>query len=142
LTITSSGGSGILATDWAEWCGLQIANLPAAIVDALRDTLPAHCILSNPLDLTGDGTAALYRRVIELTAPHFDYQVIIFGDPIADAAEVVTPGKPQLVVFLGGAEVERQERLRMHRKKVPVFPTPERGIRALARLLAFQGVGR
>jgi acetyltransferase len=44
------------------------------------------------------------------------------------------------VVFLGGADVEREERLRMHRKKVPVFPTPERGIRALARLLDFDGV--
>jgi len=137
LTITSSGGSGILATDWAEWSGLAIAPLPGPVAEALRGVLPAHCIVANPLDLTGDGTAALYRAVVELTAPHFDYQVIIFGDPILQAADVVTPGAPQLVIFLGGADVERQERLRMHQRKVPVFPTPERGIRALARLFAF-----
>ncbi|HSB73393.1 MAG TPA: CoA-binding protein [Candidatus Methylomirabilis sp.] len=142
VVITSSGGSGILATDWAEWSGLQVPPLPVPVAEALRPLLPAHCIVANPLDLTGDATAALYRQVAEATASHFDAQVIIFGDPIARAAEVVTPGAPQLVVFLGGAEVERQERLRMHEKKVPVFPTPERGLRALARLLAFEEVLR
>ena len=95
--------------------------------------------MANPLDLTGDANAHLYRQVADATAPHFDYQIIIFGDPILQASDVITPGSPQLVVFLGGAEVERQERLRMHQKKVPVFPTPERGLRALARLYAFDG---
>lgn len=142
LTITSSGGSGILATDWAEWSGLSVVPLPGPVAETLRGLLPPHCIVANPLDLTGDATATLYRQVANATAAHVDYQVLIFGDPILDAAEVVTPGAPQLVIFLGGAEVERQERLRMHRKKVPVFPTPERGMRALARLFAFDEVAR
>jgi acetyltransferase len=141
VTITSSGGSGILATDWAEWSGLTIAPLPGPVADSLRGILPAHCIVANPLDLTGDANAVLYRQVADATAPHFDYQIIIFGDPILQAADVLTPGSPQLVIFLGGADVERQERVRMHQKRVPVFPTPERGIRALARLYAFDGVG-
>lgn len=141
LTITSSGGSGILATDWAEWSGLAIAPLPDQVAEALRGLLPPHCIVANPLDLTGDATAALCRKVVDATAAHVDYQVIIFGDPILDAAEVVTPGAPQLVIFLGGADVERRERERMHLKKVPVFPSPERGIRALARLFAYDEVG-
>ncbi len=139
VTITSSGGSGILATDWAEWSGLTIAPLPGPVADSLRGVLPPHCIVANPLDLTGDANAVLYRQVADATAPHFDYQIIIFGDPILQAADVLTPGLPQLVIFLGGADVERQERVRMHQKKVPVFPTPERGIRALARLYAFDG---
>jgi len=142
VTITSSGGSGILATDWAEWSGLTIAPLPGPVADSLRGVLPPHCIVANPLDLTGDANAVLYRQVADATAPHFDYQIIIFGDPILQAADVLTPGSPQLVIFLGGADVERQERVRMHQKKVPVFPTPERGIRALARLYAFDGVER
>lgn len=140
LTITSSGGSGILATDWAEWSGLAIAPLPDEVVETLRGFLPSHCIVANPLDLTGDATAVLYRKVVEATAAYIDYQVIIFGDPILDAAEVVTPGAPQLVIFLGGADTERRERERMHLKKVPVFPTPERGIQALARLFTYEQV--
>lgn len=142
LVITSSGGSGILATDSAEWSNLEVPPLPAPVAEALRALLPTHCIVANPLDLTGDATAALYRQVMDATASHFDAQVVIFGDPIAQAADVVTPGAPQLVIFLGGAEVERQERLRMHRRKMPVFPTPERGLRAFARLLAFEEVPR
>jgi acetate---CoA ligase (ADP-forming) len=142
LVITSSGGSGILATDWAEWSSLEVPPLPAPVADALRALLPTHCIVANPLDLTGDATAALYRQVMDATASHFDAQVVIFGDPIIQAADVVTPGAPQLVIFLGGAEVERQERIRMHRRRVPVFPTPERGLRAFARLLAFEEVPR
>jgi acetyltransferase len=139
VTITSSGGSGILATDWAEWSGLTIAPLPGPVADSLRGVLPPHCIVANPLDLTGDANAVLYRQVADATGPHFDYQIIIFGDPILQASDVVTAGSPQLVIFLGGADVERQERVRMHQKRVPVFPTPERGIRALARLYAFDG---
>jgi len=138
LMVTSSGGSAILATDWAEWSGLTIAPLPEPVADSLRALLPAHYIVGNPLDLTGDATAALYRTVLDATASHYDYQIIIFGDPILGASEAATPGRPQLAIFLGGADVERQERERLHRKKVPVFPTPERGIRALARLYAFE----
>lgn len=140
LTITSSGGSGILATDWAEWSGLAIAPLPDDVAETLRGLLPSHCIVANPLDLTGDATAALYRKVVEATATHVDYQVIIFGDPILDAAEVVSSGAPQLAIFLGGGDIERRERERMHLKKIPVFPAPERGIRALARLFAYEQV--
>ena len=142
LVITSSGGSGILATDWAEWSGLEVPPLPAPLAETLRALVPAHCIVSNPLDLTGDATALRYRQTLDATASHFDAQVVIFGDPIREAAEVVTPGASQLVIFLGGADVERGERIRMHLRKVPVFPTPERGLRAFARLLAFEEVPR
>jgi acetyltransferase len=60
---------------------------------------------------------------------------VIFGDPVEGASGVVTPGANELVIFLGGADVERQERELMHLKGIPVFPTPERGVKALARVL-------
>lgn len=135
LIVTSSGGSGILATDAAEMHGLEVAPLPPGVAARLRESLPAHFIIANPLDLTGDADARLYRNVLEVAAPHYDYVVVIFGDPIEGASEVVTPGACQLVVFLGGADVERSERQRMHLNKIPVFPTPERGVRALARVV-------
>jgi acetyltransferase len=53
---------------------------------------------------------------------------------------VVTPGANELIVFLGGADVERRERELMHLKGVPVFPTPERGVRALARVIGRKGL--
>src|SRR3990170_9102415 len=56
----------------------------------------------------------------------------IFGDPIAGAADVVRPGRCDLVAYLGGADVEREERGKMHEKKIAVFTTPERAVRALS----------
>jgi acetyltransferase len=135
LIVTSSGGSGILATDMAEVSGLDVAPLPDEVGHRLREVLPKHCIVANPLDLTGDATAQMYRQVVEAAASHFDVIALIFGDPIPGASEVVGNDPLQLVIYLGGAEVERQERLLFHRKGIPVFPTPERGIRALGELL-------
>jgi acetyltransferase len=51
---------------------------------------------------------------------------------------VVTPGAPELVIFLGGAEVEKEERAKLYARGVPVFPTPERGVKALAQFFRFQ----
>jgi acetyltransferase len=135
--ITSSGGSGILATDAAEMAGLDVAPLPETLRASLKPVLPPHCTVANPLDLTGDATAAMYRQVAEAAAPHFDSLVIIFGDPIPGASEVVPVGSPHAVICLGGADVEREERARMHRKGIPTFPTPERGVLALSHLTRF-----
>lgn len=137
LIVTSSGGSGILATDAAEAAGFTMPPPPPEVAAELRQILPPHCIVGNPLDLTGDGTAALYRQVLERAASHYDALFVIFGDPIADASQVISRDRTDLVVFLGGAEVERKERELMHLRKIPVFPTPDRGVKALARLVAF-----
>ncbi len=136
LFITTSGGAAILATDAAEQEGIETAPLPEELAKSLEGVIPAHAIRSNPLDLTGDANAAMFKEVIERARPHYDTLGVIFGDPVADASKVVSPGADELVVFLGGAEVERHERLEMHRKGVPVYPTPERGIRALAQVIA------
>lgn len=135
LFITTSGGSGILATDQAELEGLDVAPLPPDLVETIRPLLPAHAVKANPVDLTGDATAKMFGDVITATRDHYDTLGVIFGDPIVGASEVVTPGANELIIYLGGAEVERQERERMHLKGIPVFPTPERGVKALARLL-------
>lgn len=137
LIVTSSGGGGILATDQAEYLGLDLKKLPPAIKEKLQKDLPPHCILANPLDLTGDATADTYGMVYEAAYKDFDTVCMLFGDPIAGASDKVSPGANQLVVFLGGAEVERQERKLMHAKGIPVFPTPERGMKALAQLLKY-----
>jgi acetate---CoA ligase (ADP-forming) len=133
--ITTSGGAAILGTDAAEQEGLDVAPLPAELAAQLVGVIPAHAIGANPLDLTGDANAKMFGDVIERVRPHYDTMGIIFGDPIVGASEVVTPGGNELVICLGGAEVERDERLKMHRRSIPSFPTPERAIRALAQLL-------
>ncbi|MEN6441902.1 MAG: acetate--CoA ligase family protein [Syntrophobacter sp.] len=135
IFITTSGGAAILATDAAEQEGIETAPLPRELADALEGVIPAHAIRSNPLDLTGDANAAMFQEVINRARPYYDTLGVIFGDPIVDASKVVSTDANELVIFLGGAEVERVERREMHRKGVPVYPTPERGIRALAQVM-------
>jgi acetyltransferase len=131
---TSSGGAAILAIDEAEKNGLLTPEPTPGLKAKLRDMLPSHCAVGNPVDLTGDvmSEAGLYKRVMDETRPEFDYQVVIFGDPIPGASEVVTPSAGELVIFLGGADVEQVERAKLYDQGIPVFPTPERGIKALA----------
>lgn len=137
LIVTSSGGCGVIAADVGAAEGLDIAPLPEAIASQLRASLPRHFVINNPLDLTGDATAKMYKDVIAAVKGSFDAVAVIFGDPIAGAADVIERERPELVIFLGGAEVEREEGRRLHARGVPVFPTPERGMRALAQLVRF-----
>jgi acetate---CoA ligase (ADP-forming) len=135
LFITTSGGAAILATDQAEQEGLDVSPLPKEAVEAITPLIPAHAIKANPIDLTGDATAQMFGDVIEVTRKYYDTLGVIFGDPVEDASRVVTPDANELIIFYGGADVERYESKCMHLKGIPVFPTPERGIKALAQVL-------
>jgi acyl-CoA synthetase (NDP forming) len=138
LNISSSGGAAILAIDEAEKLGFENPAPTRALKDRLRAFLPAHCGVSNPIDLTGDAISdpSLYSKVIAAAKSDYDTSVVIFGDPIHGASDIVT-GKGELIVYCGGADVEREESRLMHRKGIPVYPTPERGIRALYQLVRF-----
>ncbi|MGE5715211.1 MAG: acetate--CoA ligase family protein, partial [Acidobacteriota bacterium] len=130
LIVTSSGGSAIIATDVAADNGFRISPLPAPLAARLREVLPSHFIVGNPLDLTGDGDAERFRNVIATARDHYDVVLTIFGDPIPGASKALEPGQPDLVAYLGGADVERAERLLLHEKGIAVFPTPDRAVKA------------
>ena len=138
LNISSSGGAAILAIDEGEKLGFENPAPSPALQKRLRQFLPAHCGVGNPIDLTGDAMSnpSLYSQVIAAAKADYDTSVVIFGDPIPGASDVVT-GKGELIIFCGGADVERQEAQLMHERGIPVYPTPERGIRALYQLLRF-----
>jgi acetate---CoA ligase (ADP-forming) len=139
MITTSSGGAAILAIDEAERRGLATPEPSPALKERLKGMLPAHCVASNPVDLTGDviSDPGLYRQVMDQTQVEYDYQMVIFGDPIPGASQVVRPGASEVVVFLGGAEVEQAERQKLYQAGIPVFPTPERGVAALAQFFRF-----
>ncbi len=136
LFVTTSGGAAILATDAAEQEGIETSPLPKELADSLEGVIPAHAIRSNPLDLTGDANASMFKEVMDRARPYYDTLGVIFGDPIVDASKIVTPNADELIIYLGGAEVERMEKQEMHRKGIPVYPTPERGIRALSQVIS------
>jgi acetyltransferase len=139
LFISSSGGAAILGIDEAEKYGLEVPFPSQDLKARLRAFLPAHCGLTNPIDLTGDAITdpSLYSKSIAEAKSDYDTSVVVFGDPVHGASDIVT-GKGELIVYCGGAEVEREEALKMHAKGIPVYPTPERGVRALAQFFAHE----
>jgi acyl-CoA synthetase (NDP forming) len=85
-----------------------------------------------------------FRLVIEenMKNDSFNAFLAIFGDPIPGAAEVIRDvsaktNKPIVVAYLGGAEVELDERAKMHSMGIPVFPSSERAVIALHALVEY-----
>ncbi len=133
--ITSSGGSGIISTDYVEQLGLKMATLSDEVKEALRKELPEYCIVKNPLDLTGDADAERYDTALKhvFRDESIDIVITIFGDPIPGASEIVKKwfmkGKVLIPVYLGGGDVEKVERRKMNESGIPAYPTPERAVR-------------
>ena len=139
MVITSSGGSGILATDIFEENYVEVVDLNPELSQKLKAELPSHCVVSNPLDLTGDTDAYRYEKCVNIANEYDDIDMflLIFGDPIPNACNVVSSlkekvSKPIIVCYLGGGEVEKEETLSMHRNGIPVFPAPERAAKAIS----------
>lgn len=147
LIITSSGGSGILATDIAERNGVDIVNLKEKTKSALSNMLPPYCIIGNPLDLTGDTNAERYYEVVKRlkTIDYIDVILLIFGDPISNTADFAKRIKneiPQEIVacYIGGGDIQDEEVLNLHEAGIPVFPTPERAMRAISALIKYKNI--
>ena len=145
LIITSSGGSGILATDIAERNGVDILNLKEETKTALSDILPPHCIIGNPLDLTGDTNAERYYEVVKKlkSVDYIDIVLLIFGDPIPNAADFARRMKEEVsqeivACYIGGGDIQDGEVLNLHEAGIPVFPTPERAMRAISALIQYE----
>jgi acetyl coenzyme A synthetase (ADP forming)-like protein len=140
IIITSSGGSGILATDACEELGLNVIELPADVRHLLKEKLPQECVLRNPLDLTGSATSAMYDEAITALSESREVHSIlaIVGDPMPGIAEVVAKhfhgGKTLVIAMLGGGEVELEERAKLQKLGIPVYSSPVRAARVLAAL--------
>jgi acyl-CoA synthetase (NDP forming) len=144
--LTSSGGSGIVAVDVLEELGLDVAPLGEASRKRLAEVLPSHCVVGNPLDLTGDTPAERYQEAVLVladTEPEIDLYLLIFGDPIPRATEncreiQTAIDRPIVACYIGGGEVEEVEFKKMNSLKIPTFPTPERSARAARSILTGQ----
>ncbi len=139
LIISSSGGANTLAVDEAEAAGLTIPALPKKLAADLKEQeLSPLATLSNPLDLAG--IVIEHFRKAALVADRYsiaDIVLLNFADPVPGAVEAVrdiaTRIKARLVVsYMGGGDDEETGRYQLQRTGIPVFPTPERAIRAIA----------
>lgn len=152
-----SGAFKALTLDLAEELGLPLADLHDADSPALRAALPDFVPVSNPLDLTAQGLSepAIYTRTISSLLDDPRVGAIVAGiiqsdpvtcaikfPPIMAALEGRVIDKP--LVFAGldeGADIPRDRIAALRAAGVPWFPSTERALRALARLIAAASQG-
>ncbi len=142
VIVTNSGGPGVLAADRAEEVGLTVAEPSPALRERLSAFLPPYCGLSNPIDLTVEGTEEGYRRTLTTVLEEYDAAVALNIAPayldsvplargVVDAARA--SGKPVAAAFLPGPIVAEAVRY-LRAQGIPNFATGERAVAALARL--------
>jgi len=138
--LTVSGGPSVAAADAAEAAGLRVPALPDSRRARLRAHLPAFGADGNPVDMTPQMDPAAFGPAVRLVleAPEVAGAVVIdvgldvpaYGEAVA-AAQAST-GKPVVACTADTPEIDR----RLAAAGIPVFPTPERAVRAWRALRA------
>jgi acetyl coenzyme A synthetase (ADP forming)-like protein len=109
--LTNAGGLGILCADACEAQNLVLPELTAETLVALAEVTPPEASLTNPIDLLGSASAALYEQVLPLVLadPNVDSVIALFVPPVVENARAVedvlarhaeTSEKPVLSVVL------------------------------------------
>ncbi|MCY0868049.1 MAG: CoA-binding protein [Desulfurococcus sp.] len=145
--VTDAGGVGVMLTDALTLQGFEVPRTPADLREELKAILPSHCIVDNPIDLTGDTSDERYITVLEKIIPRSDVDAVIVvalpqvpgvkGTLVEYLVEAKRKyEKPIIAVVIGGEEAARISR-RLQENGVTVFESPERAARALKILYTY-----
>jgi acetyltransferase len=135
--ITNAGGPGVIATDYLLTNGGTIATLSDATMSALNESLPPAWSRSNPIDVLGDAGAERYQKAVQLCLQDKGVDGILviltpqtMTDPTEVARQIVgsQDSKPILTSWMGEDAVQEGV-VTLETGNVPVFRTPEQGVR-------------
>lgn len=145
--ITNGVGPSVVAADEIELAkNLSLSKLSNETVYSLKEHLPAYCVFSNPLDITGSATAHWYKHSIEIVKqdenvdivmPFFVFQDAPLSETIDDLHDFMNQlngnNMPMLCVALGG-EFTQKQITKLQKNGIPCVPTPRRAVFALDRI--------
>ncbi|QXL84792.1 bifunctional acetate--CoA ligase family protein/GNAT family N-acetyltransferase [Comamonas sp. NLF-1-9] len=145
--VTNGGGPGVLAADWANEIGLELAHLSPETVAALTPELPPLATLSELVDLSEEATPEHYARalgaafadrqvdgVLAVFSPKFGIDATAVAEATAQARKKAN--KPLLTSWIGDASVlPAREVLRA--AQIPTFRTPEAAVGAFGNIASF-----
>jgi acyl-CoA synthetase (NDP forming) len=142
--ITTSGGSGILATDAIEKNSLELAEFTQSTLDELATIVPSYGNITNPVDVTAAvmSTPDLFERCLRVIAndPGVDAIVACFAVLVGSDVERIATALgdveeirmiPIAVARTGSASLAQGAGKLFASMKLPVFPTPDRAVAAL-----------
>ena len=149
--VTNGGGPGVLAADWTNEIGLEVAKLEGPTRNALAPLLSPHASLTQLIDLGEEATAAHYRAAVEAcgTDGGVDGILVIYSPKPAaytganpeEIAQAVIDGsaklgKPIIACWMGDNSVSGARKL-LNAKPLPSFRTPEAAVDAFGNIASF-----
>ena len=138
--VTNAGGLGVMAADALSDYGHEPVALETETIEKLDSILPPYWSKRNPIDMLGDVTPDLYRKVVEICLSAKEVNgLLIMSAPqaLTDTAEVAASlvdlfrnkSFPVFTSWVGGAEMQKGREI-FNQAGIPAFNTPERAVRA------------
>ena len=145
--ISNGGGPGVLAADWANELGLELAALPVDIAAGLAPHLSPLASLESVIDLGEDADPAHYRATVRACAATGGIDgilVILSPKPELDTAAVAQAladlypdvGKPLLTCWMGDERAAAARQI-LSRATIPTYRTPEAAVDAFHNIASF-----
>ena len=147
LLLTNGGGAGIMATDACEQFSLELANLEDETKEKLKEKLPHHSSVANPIDILGDAKSDRYEIALEaiLTDPNVDGVIVLLTpqsgsdeDETARLIIKISPGtkKTILTCFMGQKKVKGAIKI-LQNHGIPNYADPEDAVRVFEAMFRY-----
>ena len=147
VAVTNGRGPGLVAADAVRAQRLTLAPLSDATYATLREALPTHAQIGNPLDLAGDATAERYRIAMNavLSDESVDVCVVLFSpqsivSAVDVANEIIAAAKlhrKTVLAVLGGGRSVLPARALLDEARIPQFLSAENAVDAIGFLETF-----
>lgn len=145
--ITNGGGPGVLAADWANEIGIEVAAFGDAVRVDLAPKLPEGATLQSLIDLGEDARPEHFKAAVQACGKDRGIDgvlVILSPKPDSDPAEVARAivevfrpvAKPVLACWMGDESV-REAREVLNAAAIPNFRTPEAAVDAFGNIASF-----
>jgi acetyltransferase len=145
--VTNAGGPAVMATDMLMEKKGKLAILSEDSMEQLNLNLPAFWSHGNPVDVLGDANSKRVSKAVSILLADrgVDAVLVIITPQSMTNPSAVARGisqlagdtkKPILAAFLGGEKMREGNRI-LTDAGIPVYQTPEQGVRAFMSLVAY-----
>jgi len=146
LIVTNGGGFGVIVADHCSENGIELPPPSDHLKEKLRSKFSRFYVVNNPVDLTGSACDEDYYNALKtcmVESNEYDAAIIIpLMAPKGMTEKVVAlisdimklSGKPAVICTVGGTFTIKEKQL-FEACNFPVYPSPERSVKAMATLL-------
>ena len=150
LIVTNGGGIGVMATDACEKFGVKLYDDMPALKAAFSPVMPYFGSTKNPIDLTGQASAANYNTAFGAALKMESVHAVISlycETAVLDAGEFVpilegrykqyhVAGKPLVFCLFGGRSAEEVVKA-LRDRGIPVFTDPYEAVSCMGALFTY-----